>query len=121
MNNIQLGIIEAQFADIIWVSEPISSTELVKKSEEALGWKKSTTYTVLKRLCEKGIFQNDKGCVTSLIKKEEFYSMQSERFVEDTFGGSLPAFLAAFTSRKGLSPEEVAHLRRMIAEYGEEE
>lgn len=121
MNNIQLGIIEAQFADIIWGSEPISSTELVKKSEEALGWKKSTTYTVLKRLCEKGIFQNEKGKVTSLIKKEEFYSMQSERFVEDTFGGSLPAFLAAFTSRKGLSPEEVAHLRRMIAEYGEEE
>ena len=119
MSDYQMGVVESRFADIIWESEPISSTELSKKSEQALGWKKSTTYTVLKRLCDKGIFQNNKGTVTSLISKQEFYSVQSERFVEETFDGSLPAFLAAFTARKNLTSEEVAHLRRMVDEYEE--
>lgn len=120
MNDYQMGTIEAKFADVIWENEPISSTELVKKSEELFKWKKSTTYTVLKRLCEKGIFENNKGTVTSLLSREEFYSVQSERFVQETFEGSLPAFLAAFTTRKSLTPEEVAHLRKIVAEYGEE-
>ena len=120
MQDYQMGVIESKFADIIWENEPISSTELVKKSEELFKWKKSTTYTVLKRLCEKGIFENNKGTVTSLLSREEFYSVQSERFVQETFEGSLPAFLAAFTARKSLTPEEVAHLRKMVAEYGEE-
>ena len=120
MSDYQMGVIESKFADIIWENEPISSTELVKKSEELFKWKKSTTYTVLKRLCEKGIFENNKGTVTSLLSREEFYSVQSERFVQETFEGSLPAFLAAFTARKSLTPEEVAHLRKMVAEYGEE-
>lgn len=120
MNDYQMGTIEAKFADVIWKNEPISSTELVKKSEELFKWKKSTTYTVLKRLCEKGIFENNKGTVTSLLSREEFYSVQSERFVQETFEGSLPAFLAAFTTRKSLTPEEVAHLRKIVAEYGEE-
>lgn len=120
MNDYQMGTVESRFADIIWENEPISSTELSKRSEQLLKWKKSTTYTVLKRLCDKGIFQNNKGTVTSLISKQEFYSMQSEKFVEDTFGGSLPAFLAAFTARKNLTPEEVAQLRRMVEEYEEE-
>ena len=119
MNEIQLGVVEAKFADIIWNNEPISSSELVKICEKELEWKKSTTFTVLRRLCQKGIFQNIEGTVTSLISKDEFYSLQSERFVEETFQGSLPAFLAAFTSRKGLSPEEVATLRRMVEEYEE--
>ena len=119
MNDYQMGAIESRFADIIWENEPISSTELSKRSEVLLKWKKSTTYTVLKRLCDKGIFRNDKGTVTSLISREEFYSIKSERFVEETFEGSLPAFLAAFTSRKNLTPEEVAHLRRMVEEYEE--
>lgn len=119
MNDYQMGAVESRFADIIWENEPISSTELSKRSEQLLKWKKSTTYTVLKRLCDKGIFQNNKGTVTSLISKQEFYSMQSEKFVEDTFGGSLPAFLAAFTARKNLTPEEVAQLRRMVEEYEE--
>lgn len=119
MSDYQLGAIESKFADIIWENEPISSTELVKRSEEMFSWKKSTTYTVLKRLCEKGIFQNIKGTVTSLISKQEFYSVQSEKFVEETFKGSLPAFLAAFTARKNLTPDEVAQLRKMIDEYGE--
>lgn len=120
MNEYQMGAVESRFADLIWENEPISSAELAKRSEELLCWKKSTTYTVLKRLCDKGIFQNDKGTVTSKISKTEFYAVQSERFVEETFSGSLPAFLAAFTARKSLTAEEVAQLRRIVAEYEEE-
>ncbi len=119
MIDIQLGAIESRFADIIWENEPISSSELAKRSEELLNWKKTTSYTVLKRLCDKGIFQNIKGTVTSIISKHELSAMQSEKFVEDTFEGSLPAFLAAFTTRKSLSAEEIAHLRRIIDEHEE--
>lgn len=119
MKDYQMGAVESRFADIIWQNEPISSTELARLSEQQLGWKKSTTYTVLKRLCDKGIFVNNGGTVTSLVSREEFYSVQSERFVEETFDGSLPAFLAAFTARKGLTAKEVAELRRMIDEYEE--
>lgn len=120
MKEYQLGAVESRFADIIWENEPISSAELAKRSEELISWKKSTTYTVLKRLCDKGIFQNVKGTVTSLVSKQEFYSLQSEKFVEETFDGSLPAFLAAFTSRKKLTTKEVAELRKMVEEYGED-
>ncbi len=119
MIDLNMGAVESRFADIIWAKEPISSTELWRKSEDDLGWKKSTAFTVLKRLCEKGIFKNEKGLVTSLISREEFYSMQSERFVEERFEGSLPAFLAAFTRGRTLSAEEVAELRRLIAEHEE--
>lgn len=119
MADLILGAIESRFADIIWSNEPISSTELSKRSEELLGWKKSTSFTVLKRLCEKGIFQNQKGCVTSLISRGDFYAAQSEKFVDETFDGSLPAFLAAFTARKGLTQNDVDTLRRMIDEYEE--
>ncbi len=119
MNDYQMGAVESKFANIIWENEPISSAELVKKSEELFKWKKSTTYTVLKRLCEKGIFQNAKGTVTSLISKQDFYAVQSEKFVDETFNGSLPAFLAAFTARKALTAEEVAELQRMVDEYKE--
>ena len=117
MNDYQMGAVESKFADIIWENEPISSTELSKRSEEILKWKKSTTYTVLKRLCDKGIFQNIKGTVTSLISKQEFYSLQSEKFVEETFDGSLPAFLAAFSKRKKLSADEISEIRKMIDSY----
>lgn len=119
MIDYQMGAVESRFADIIWENEPISSSELVKRSEEALSWKKSTTYTVLKRLCDKGIFQNDKGIVSSLVSRAEFYAAQSEKFVEETFDGSLPAFLAAFTSRKNLSQDEIAELRKMLDNYEE--
>ncbi len=117
MSDYQMGVVESRFADIIWQNEPIISAELVKKSEEQFKWKKSTTYTVLKRLCEKGIFQNNKGIVTSLVSKQEFYAVQSEKFVDETFNGSLPAFLAAFTARKSLTAEEIAQLQRMVDEY----
>ncbi|MBE6884598.1 MAG: BlaI/MecI/CopY family transcriptional regulator [Ruminococcaceae bacterium] len=119
MSEYQMGTIESRFADIIWENEPISSTELAKRSEQLLEWKKSTTYTVLRRLCDKGIFENNKGTVSSLISREEFYSLQSERFVEETFQGSLPAFIAAFSKRKALSAEDVAQLRKMIEDYEE--
>ncbi len=119
MIEIQLGAVEAQFADIIWGNEPISSSELVKKCEGALEWKKSTTFTVLRRLCQKGLFQNIDGTVSSVISREEYYAMQSERFVEENFKGSLPAFLAAFTARKNLSKEEIEELRQMVEEFQE--
>ena len=114
MSELKLGAIESRFADIIWQNEPLSSTELVKLAERELSWKKSTTYTVLKRLCERGIFQNQNGTVTSRISKEEFYAVKSEEFVENTFSGSLPAFLAAFTTRKKLSEAEIDQLQKLI-------
>ena len=121
MSDYQMGSIESQFADLIWDNEPLSSAQLVKMAEERFSWKKSTTYTVLHRLCEKGIFRNDHGTVTSLISRDEFYSARSRSFVDDTFAGSLPAFLAAFTSQKRLDPDEVEQLRKMIREYDESE
>ena len=114
MEEIRLGLVESRFADIIWEHEPLTSRELVRLCQEKLEWKKSTTYTVLKKLCDRGIFQNLDGTVTSLISRQEFYAMQSEKFVEDTFAGSLPAFLAAFTKRKALSADEIAQIRAMI-------
>lgn len=119
MEDLKLGVVESKFADIIWANEPLHSRELVQLCQQALNWKKPTTYTVLRKLCERGIFQNVDGIVTSVISRDEFYAMQSQRFVEETFDGSLPAFLAAFTSRKGLSPEEVAQIRRMIDTWEE--
>ena len=114
MSELRMGAIESRFADMIWDNEPVPSPELVKLAEQELNWKKSTTYTVLKRLCERGIFQNQGGVVTSLISRQAFYAVQSEKFVEETFSGSLPAFLAAFTTRKKLSEEEIAELQALI-------
>lgn len=119
MKDLQLGVIETKFAEIIWENEPVSSTQLVKIAEKQLEWKKSTTYTVLKRLCEKGLFENNQGIVQSKIKKDEFYSLQSERFVDETFRGSLPAFFAAFTGRRKLTKTEIDELKRMVNEYEE--
>ena len=109
-----LGEIEARFAEIIWENEPLSSRRLAELALEKLNWKRTTTYTVLKRLCDKGLFQNQGGTVTALVSREEFYARQSERFVEDTFQGTLPAFLAAFGSRKKLSDSEIDQLQRII-------
>ena len=120
MKDVQLGAIESRFADIIWQNEPISSSELARRSEELLNWKKTTSYTVLKRLCDKGIFQNIKGIVTSLISKQELSAMQSENFVEETFDGSLPAFLAAFTKSKKLTASEIKELREIIDNHKED-
>lgn len=115
----KLGEVEMKFADLIWNNEPIPSGELVKLAADSLVWKKSTTYTVLRKLCEKGIFKNEDGCVTSLVSKEEYMAMQSERFVEETFSGSLPKFLAAFSKRKRLSEKEVLEIQQLIDSYKE--
>ena len=115
----KLGSVEARFADLIWQNAPIRSGELVKLCEQELCWKKPTTYTVLRRLCQRGIFQNEDGLVTVRITREEFYAMQSERFVEETFSGSLPSFLAAFTRRRSLSAAEIEEIRKMIDSYVE--
>ena len=114
MGDLKLGAVESRFADIIWEHEPLTSTELVKLAAQALNWKKSTTYTVLKRLCDRGIFQNQSGTVTALLSKGELATLQSEQFVAEAFSGSLPAFLTAFTSRNKLSEEEVAQLQALI-------
>lgn len=119
MEDLKLGVVESRFADIIWKHEPLPSGELVKLCEQELSWKKPTTYTVLRKLCERGIFQNRNGTVSSLISRQDFYAMQSEKFVDDTFEGSLPAFIAAFTKRKQLSKEDIAELKRLIDSHEE--
>ena len=119
MDERKLGVVESKFADLIWNHEPLHSRELVKLCEAELHWKKPTTYTVLRKLCERGIFQNLDGMVSSVISRRDFYAMQSEKFVEETFEGSLPAFLAAFTTRKALTPEEVAQIRDLIDGFKE--
>ena len=120
MSDYKLGEMETRFAELIWANEPLGSGELVKLCAENLGWKKSTTYTVLKKLSKKGYFRNEDGRVTSLISEKEMMARESCRFVENTFGGSLPAFLAAFTSERKLSEEEVDDIRRMIEAYSRE-
>lgn len=116
MGEYQLGAAEEMFADLIWENEPIGSMDLVRLCEKQLGWKKSTTFTVLKRLSEKGFFKNENSIVTSLISKEELAELQGEKLVRERFDGSLPAFVAAFTRRKKLSKEEIAEIRRIIEE-----
>ena len=120
MDGYKLGVVETHFAELIWQHEPLTSGELVKLCEQELQWKKSTTYTVLKKLCERGIFQNEGSVVTARMTREEYYAAQGEKLVDDAFDGSLPAFVAAFTARKALSAEEVAALREMIDAYGKE-
>ena len=115
----KLGVVESRFADIIWQSEPLSTAELVKQCETELEWKRTTTYTVLKRLSERGLFQNEEGVVSACLSREEFYARQSEQVVEESFAGSLPAFVAAFTARKSLTADEVAEIRRLIDAYEE--
>ncbi len=117
----ELGAIQERFAGIVWDNEPVSSGELAKICERELNWKRPTTYTVLRKLCEKGILQNDSGTVSSLISREEFYSVKSERIIEDSYKGSLPAFVASFVSRKALSAEEADEIQRMIDSFKREE
>ena len=114
MAEYKLGEMESIFADIIWQQEPLSSRMLSELAEQRLNWKRTTTYTVLKRLCDRGLFQNNGGQVTSLVSRGEFYARQSEEFVDSAFQGSLPAFLAAFSSRKKLSDSEIQELQKLI-------
>ena len=120
MKEMQMGEIETRFAEIIWQNEPMATNTLIRISEQELGWKRTTTYTVLKRLCEKGIFRMANSIVTSCISCNEFYAHQSEKFVRETFGGSLPSFLSAFAERKKLTPEEIEAIRRFIDSFEED-
>lgn len=119
MADIKLGMVEAQFADIIWENAPLTTKELVALCEKELNWKRTTTYTVLKKLCARGIFETKDHTITVLLPKNEFHALQSEQFVNENFEGSLPAFIAAFTARKTLSPEELAQIRALIESYKE--
>lgn len=114
MADYHLGEVESRFAELIWEQEPLSSRFLAELAAEKLSWKRTTTYTVLKRLCDRGLFQNREGVVTSLVSREEFYTKRSQQFVADTFQGSLPAFLAAFGNGKKLSDGELDELQKII-------
>ncbi len=114
MADYHLGEIESIFADIIWSNAPLTSRLLAELAEQRLRWKRTTTYTVLKRLCDRGLFQNQSGTVTVLVSREEFYARQSEQYVQDAFQGSLPAFLAAFGSRKQLNDAEIDEIQKLI-------
>ena len=114
MGDMKLGAIETRFAEIIWSNAPLTTNQLIKLCEEELEWKRTTTYTVLKKLCEKGIFKTENSMVSVVISKSEFEGLQSEQFVEETFKGSLPAFLTAFNSRKKLSDKEIDEIQKLI-------
>lgn len=120
MEGKRLGAVEARFAEIVWENAPLTSAELVKRCAAELEWKKSTTYTVLKKLCDRGLFQNDGGTVRVLVTREEYDSIQSAQFVEEAFSGSLPKFLAAFSAGKKLTMQEVEEIQRMIDQFKEE-
>lgn len=119
MENIRLGMVEACFADIIWRNEPVAVKTLVALCEQELNWKRTTTYTVLKKLCDRNIFVTKDRIVTSRISKDEFHAIQSEQFVKENFQGSLPAFIAAFTTRKMLSGQELEEIRQLMAQFEE--
>ena len=119
MAEIQLGVIEARYADMIWEHEPVTSSELVKLTAVAFNWKRTTAHNVLRRLIDKGLFRNENGVVTSVISREQFYSMLSRKYVEDTFHGSLPAFLAAFMQDSKITADEAEAIHRMIDEAEE--
>ncbi len=114
MSELRMGAAESRFADLIWQHEPVASGQLARLAEGALGWKKTTSFTVLKRLCERGLFQNNGGTVTSLLSREDYYAQHSRLYVQETFGGSLPAFLAAFSAREKLTETEINELQRVI-------
>lgn len=119
MERYTLGKIERRFADLVWELEPIASGELVKICAKEFDWKKPTTYTVLRKMINKGLFVNENSIVKAAISKEEFLARQSEEYVEESFGGSLPGFLVAFTSKKKLSEKEIQELHRIIDESKE--
>lgn len=119
MNNV-LGEKEYRFAELIWANAPVKSGQLVKLAADAFGWKKSTTYTMLKRLCMRGLFENDGGEVKALMFREDYHLRQGEQVLAEGFGGSLPGFITAFTRRNRLSSEEIDALRGLIEEYEED-
>ncbi len=120
MNEIRLGIVESRFADIVWENAPVSTKDLVILCENELNWKRTTTYTVLKKLCDRGIFKTENSIVETLISKNEFFAIQSEKFVDEAFKGSLPAFIAAFSSRKKPTAKELQEIKNLLKAFEEE-
>lgn len=116
MSDFRMAAGELRFADLVWENEPIASGLLAKLALETIGWKKTTAFTVLRRLCDRGLFQNDGGIVTSLMSRDDYYAKHSQTYVEETFGGSLPAFLTAFTSQKSISEQELKELEKLVAD-----
>ena len=114
MSDLTMGLIETRFAELVWDREPITTGELTALCAEELGWKRSTMYTVLRRLCDKGLFSLEEGIVRSRRSRETYESVKSEQLIDSSFGGSVPAFLAAFTRRRKLSEAEVRELRALI-------
>ncbi len=119
METYKLGEMERKFADIIWANAPITTRMLVELAEKEFGWKRTTTYTMLKRLCDRGIFEIRGGSVKVLITKDDFNFRQSENFIQETYGGSLPMFLTRFSKGKGLNKQEIDQLQRLIDSYRE--
>lgn len=119
MISYKLGVVESRFADLIWEHEPLTTSELIQLCTRELSWKRTTTYTVLKKLCERGFFQVQDRCVSSLCSREDYYAAQSQLFVEENYEGSLPAFLAAFTKRNTLTADEISKIRSLIDSAGE--
>lgn len=120
MEQYKLGDMEQRFAELIWNNAPVSTRTLTELCNEAFGWKRTTTYTMLKRLCERKIFENQKGTVISLMSKEDFAAGQGDQFLSEAFGGSLPQFFAAFTRRHKLSDREIKELQLLIDQHKEE-
>lgn len=119
MEQVKLGLVEAQFADIVWKNAPLTTKELVRLCEKELNWARTTTYTVLKKLCVRGIFAMNDSLVTVLITKDEFQTLRSQQFVGAHFQGSLPAFIAAFTAKKPPSEKELAQIKEIIRSFEE--
>lgn len=117
----QMTDAELKFAELLWQEVPIGSGELVKRCQEEFDWKKSTTYTVLKKLCEQGLFLNENAVVTAVVSREDYLQSQGEQFVEKAFGGSLPRMIAAFIEHKRLSRAQIEEIEQMIEEYKGEE
>ena len=120
MADLELGVIQERFADIVWSHEPLGSRELANICEKELGWKRPTTYTVLRKLCEKGLLQNENGVVSSLVPRDEYYSTKSKHIIEESYQGSLPSFIAAFISNNNISGKEAAEIQKMIDAFKEE-
>lgn len=121
VRDMEIGEVQERFANLVWDHEPIPSGQLVKLCEQELNWKKPTTYTVLRKLCEKGLFRNEDGLVSAVLTREQFASRRSEQFVDNAFHGSLPAFVAAFTAQKPLSAQEAEEIQQMIDKFRKEE
>lgn len=120
MEQYRLGEMEKRLADIIWANAPLTSKKLTQLCDEAFGWKRTTTYTMLKRLCDRHLFVNNSGTIEILINKDDFTLAQSKNFINETFDGSLPMFLTLFSKNKSMTKDDIDRLQRLIDSYKED-